>query len=51
MAKVFDALQRAEEERRRRMGDEVSPVTPLDVGTALPAKKKHSAKRIMESIV
>lgn len=31
MAKVYEALRRAEEERRRRAGDETSPVAPLDV--------------------
>jgi capsular exopolysaccharide synthesis family protein len=31
MAKVYDALRRAEEERKRRAGDELSPVLPLDV--------------------
>lgn len=30
MAKVYEALRRAEEERKRRAGDEVSPVAPLD---------------------
>jgi protein-tyrosine kinase len=31
MAKVYDALRRAEEERRRRAGDEASPVAPLNI--------------------
>jgi capsular exopolysaccharide synthesis family protein len=31
MAKVYDALRRAEEERKRRAGDEISPALPLDV--------------------
>lgn len=31
MAKVYEALRRAEEERKRRAGDLVSPVAPLDV--------------------
>jgi len=31
MAKVYEALRRAEEERKRRTGDETSPVAPLDV--------------------
>jgi protein-tyrosine kinase len=31
MAKVYEALRRAEEERKRRAGDETSPVVPLDV--------------------
>jgi len=30
MAKVYEALRKAEEERKRRAGDEVSPVAPLD---------------------
>ena len=30
MAKVYDALRRAEEERKRRSGDEALPVAPLD---------------------
>jgi capsular exopolysaccharide synthesis family protein len=39
MAKVYDALRRAEAERKRRAGDEVSPVTPLDVEPAAPARR------------
>jgi capsular exopolysaccharide synthesis family protein len=35
MAKVYDALRRAEEERKRRAGDDTSPVTPLDVSQAV----------------
>jgi capsular exopolysaccharide synthesis family protein len=31
MAKVYEALKRAEEERKRRAGDNASPVAPLDV--------------------
>lgn len=31
MAKVYEALRRAEEERKRRVGDDVSPAVPLDV--------------------
>jgi capsular exopolysaccharide synthesis family protein len=31
MAKVYEALRKAEEERKRRAGDEVTPVAPLDV--------------------
>jgi len=30
MAKVYEALRRAEEERKRRAGDETSPAPPLD---------------------
>ena len=30
MAKVYDALRRAEEERKRLSGDETSPIAPLD---------------------
>jgi capsular exopolysaccharide synthesis family protein len=31
MAKVYEALRKAEEERKRRAGDDLSPVAPLDV--------------------
>jgi len=41
MAKVYDALRRAEEERRRRAGDESSPVEPLDVPTAPPPRVRR----------
>jgi len=42
MAKVYDALRRAEEERKRRAGDEASPVAPLDVSPAVaPPKVKR----------
>ena len=34
MAKVYEALRRAEEERKRRTGDEISPAVPLDVPPA-----------------
>jgi capsular exopolysaccharide synthesis family protein len=40
MAKVYDALRRAEEERKRRAGDDLSPVTPLDVEPAAPERRK-----------
>ena len=40
MAKVYDALKRAEEERKRRAGDDGSPVVPLDVSPA-PAPKSQ----------
>jgi len=39
MAKVYDALRRAESERKRRAGDEISPITPLDVEPAAPARR------------
>jgi protein-tyrosine kinase len=39
MAKVYDALRRAEEERKRRAGDDVSPVAPLDVSPLVPTPK------------
>jgi protein-tyrosine kinase len=39
MAKVYDALRRAEEERKRRTGDEASPVAPLDVAPVNPAQR------------
>ena len=39
MAKVYDALRRAEAERKRRAGDELSPVEPLDVEPAAPASR------------
>ena len=54
MAKVFDALRRAEEERRRRSGDDVSPVAPLQVGTvgataaAARTRKRPIWKRIFQ---
>jgi len=38
MAKVYDALRRAEVERRRRAGDESSPADPLDVPSAPPPR-------------
>ena len=34
MAKVYDALRRAEEERKRRVGDEVTPAIPFDAQPA-----------------
>jgi Mrp family chromosome partitioning ATPase len=39
MAKIYDALRRAEEERKRRAGDDLSPAAPLDVEPAAPARK------------
>jgi protein-tyrosine kinase len=44
MAKVYDALRRAEEERRRRAGDEVSPVAPLNIDPPPAAAKLKSAR-------
>jgi capsular exopolysaccharide synthesis family protein len=37
MAKVYEALRRAEEERKRRTGDQSSAVQPLDVPAEPPA--------------
>jgi capsular exopolysaccharide synthesis family protein len=45
MAKVYDALRRAEEERRRRAGDEISPVAPLNIEPP-PAAVKAKAGRV-----
>jgi capsular exopolysaccharide synthesis family protein len=48
MAKVYEALRRAEEERKRRTGDESSPVAPLDVqpvSTPPPARPEPFWKR------
>jgi len=44
MAKVYEALRRAEEERKRRAGDETSPAAPLDVSPAVapPRVKRPS---------
>jgi len=39
MAKVYDALRRAEAERKRRAGDELSPITPLDVEPAVSPRR------------
>ena len=44
MAKVYDALRRAEEERRRRAGDEASPVAPLNIDPPPAAAKPKSAR-------
>jgi protein-tyrosine kinase len=43
MAKVYEALRRAEEERKRRTGDESSTVQPLDVPAEPPARKAPAA--------
>jgi capsular exopolysaccharide synthesis family protein len=40
MAKVYDALRRAEEERKRRAGDDISPVTPLEMEPASSAGRR-----------
>jgi protein-tyrosine kinase len=45
MAKVYEALRRAEEERRRRAGDEASPLAPLDVPPAPAAAPTPRAER------
>jgi len=43
MAKVYDALRRAEEERRRRAGgDPEAPVAPLDVAPSQPVHPRSS---------
>jgi capsular exopolysaccharide synthesis family protein len=44
MAKVYDALRRAEEERRKRAGDDVSPVAPLNVDPPPAAAKSRSTR-------
>jgi capsular exopolysaccharide synthesis family protein len=44
MAKVYEALRRAEEERKRRAGDEASPLAPLDVPPA-PAAPRAPEQR------
>ena len=43
MAKVYDALQRAEQERKRATGDTSSSATPLDVPAALPKPRAKPA--------
>ncbi len=45
MAKVYEALRRAEEERKRRAGDELSPAIPLDVPPAPAAAPVAKAER------
>jgi capsular exopolysaccharide synthesis family protein len=48
MAKVYDALKRAEEERKRRAGDSTSPVAPLDApSTPEPTKR---TEQILEKV-
>jgi capsular exopolysaccharide synthesis family protein len=45
MAKVYEALRRAEEERKRRAGDELSPAPPLDA-PPVPADSEPERKPI-----
>lgn len=45
MAKVYDALRRAEEERKRRSGDQALPVAPLDT-PAPPATPDTQPKTV-----
>ena len=49
MAKVYEALRRAEEERKRRAGDETSPAVPLE-GPPLPATAEPERKPIAKSV-
>lgn len=49
MAKVYEALRRAEEERKRRAGDETSPAVPLE-GPPLPATAEPERKPIAKSL-
>ncbi len=42
MAKVYDALRRAEEERKRRAGDEVTPAIPFEAQTAPTPPEKET---------
>jgi protein-tyrosine kinase len=44
MAKVYDALRRAEEERRKRAGDDIAPAAPLNVEPP-PAAPTSKASR------
>jgi capsular exopolysaccharide synthesis family protein len=45
MAKVYDALRRAEEERKRRSGaPAASPATPLDAEAARPKAREKAAR-------
>jgi capsular exopolysaccharide synthesis family protein len=44
MAKVYEALRRAEEERKRRAGDQASPVAPLDVPPELERPKARTRR-------
>ena len=45
MAKVYEALRKAEEERKRRTGDDSSSVQPLDVPPEPAAPKARSATK------
>ena len=47
MAKVYEALRRAEEERKRRAGDETSPAPPLD---APPVPAEPERRPIAKSV-
>lgn len=49
MAKVYDALQRAEEDRKRAAGDKSSPETPLDVPAA-PAQPRAQSSTSQQSL-
>ncbi len=49
MAKVYEALRRAEEERKRRAGDETSPAPPLDA-PPVPAAAEPERKPIAKSL-
>ena len=49
MAKVYEALRRAEEERKRRAGDETSPAVPLDA-PPVPAAAEPERKPIAKSL-
>jgi capsular exopolysaccharide synthesis family protein len=49
MAKVYEALRRAEEERKRRAGDETSPAVPLDA-PPVPAPAVPERKPIAKSL-
>jgi capsular exopolysaccharide synthesis family protein len=49
MAKVYEALRRAEEERKRRAGDETSPAAPLDA-PPVPAAAEPERKPIGKSL-
>ena len=48
MAKVYDALKRAEEERNRLIGDEENRAAPLQVEPAGPAAERGDRKRFWQ---
>lgn len=50
MAKVYDALRRAEEERKRRAGDDVSPVAPLGVSPAATPTPKSQRPSVWKRL-